>query len=158
MDADDLALLTRLDEQVKFMNENPDLDILETWYGAFKGKRLKYIVKAKTNHLDIIERMPIQNEILHTASFFNKRFILEQGGCKEMVFEDYELWLRFKHFAKFSILPKVLMFIQLRPNSLIRRNMEENRSIIYNLQNRYYRNLENESGITSETEYNSLRG
>ena len=93
MDADDVMVCDRLEKQIKYLMNNPQVDIL--------GGQLEYMHDASiTNHpLIITNDIPINSIwfINHPSVMFKKDKIVQIGSYKEepeFIAEDYELWTR----------------------------------------------------------------
>lgn len=69
---------------------------------------------------------------------YNKTFILKNGGYRNKVFEDYELWLKICDKVDFFIIPEVLLYQRNLKNSLSKNNILDKYKIQYEIQKPYY--------------------
>lgn len=152
MDADDISLPNRFEAQLSFYNDNSDYKIISCWYGIFSNNRLKYIVKTPTRYPDIKVKLLLHSTICHAPALFEKKTVIEAGGYKDIVFEDYELWLRLVDKVKFTNIPEVFYLQRYRKDSLSRDNIIQKYKIHYNIQEDYYKDLGYFFGIKEKEE------
>lgn len=112
MDADDVAVLDRLEAQVGYLERNPDVDILGGWAeecdeeGETIGHRTYPV-----DHEDIVD-MVWASPIIHPTVIFRKEKILDVGGYDASLRkrQDYDLWFRCHEAGHtFANLPKSLI-------------------------------------------------
>jgi len=122
MDADDVSLHTRFEEQIKFMEKNEDVGICGSWVESFTDDYTKTL------------RFPTSDSMLKTWLFFNTSFahptvfmrrgLLKQYGLSyNKAFigtEDYELWIRLSEYTKFATIPKILLRYRVLESSVTR--------------------------------------
>lgn len=96
MDADDVAGYDRLERQVQYLIENPNVSLVGSSY---------FLIDSECNVLDLVE-LPASNSeiksalyyanpICHPSIMFRRDIILQNGGyLGGMHSEDYELWVR----------------------------------------------------------------
>lgn len=95
VDSDDIQLPNRLSDQINFLENNPEVEIL---YSSAYMKSSKKIAKLNipTSHKDISAILKKRNCILHPTVMFRKSFF-KKYGLYNPTFrraQDYELWLR----------------------------------------------------------------
>lgn len=112
MDADDIMLPTRLQQQYEFMEEHIDVDICGSWmelFGAGSGS-----VRNPINHEQIIASLLLFNPISHPSVIIRKES-LSRKGIKGYSFgysyaEDYKLWVDMvMKGCYFANIPEVLL-------------------------------------------------
>lgn len=113
MDADDLSATNRLEIQLNFMNENPEVVLCGTFMNIINYNKKK-IAKKKlpiTNY-EIKNTILYNSNIMHPTFCFRKSQVLEVGSYrKEFVYaQDYDLLLRLlnKDYI-FANIPKYLV-------------------------------------------------
>jgi glycosyltransferase involved in cell wall biosynthesis len=105
MDADDYAHPDRLEKQLRFLTEHPEIDVL--------GTRVRYLGDQFTNagfyhynewnnqilsHDQIFKNRFVESPLVHPSVMARTSVIKKHGGYLEGPFpEDYELWLRLLH-------------------------------------------------------------
>ena len=97
MDADDRSLEARFEMQVRFLNDQPAVDVLGTsaWNIDPAGKRLD-VYRCRLTHEDIAAHIYKENPFIHPSVMFRRRFLEALGGYDESYrrAQDYDLWLR----------------------------------------------------------------
>lgn len=96
MDSDDMSLPNRLEIQMKFLYDNPDIDILGGYAldigedGTVKGER-----KLPCSN-ERIKKLIWTNPIIHPTVIFNRERITKIGSYRQEIKrrQDYELWFR----------------------------------------------------------------
>jgi len=112
MDADDLSLPKRLEEQVKFFKNHPSIDICGTWAdiidqnGNVIGEK-----KYPTNSNDIRKALSFYNPIIHPSLMIRKMVFDELKGYDANFdyAEDYDLLMRARKKFSMANLPKKLI-------------------------------------------------
>lgn len=125
MDTDDIAAIDRLEKQVSFMSNNPDIDICGSWLQEFEGdiSNKKAIKKVPTTHDEILEYAKSRNPLNHPSVMFRKKAVIDAGGYKPfLLFEDYYLWARMMvNGCKFANIPECLVNFRVSPDMYKRR-------------------------------------
>ena len=107
LDCDDVALKDRIQNQVDFLEKNPDYGMCGTFYQIIdaNGKAGKKVLFPSSNR-DIISFLKIGN------CFCNSTILIRSALAKELkykaqydIVEDYELWCRMSKRAKMANLP-----------------------------------------------------
>jgi len=97
-DADDISHRRRLEHQVAFLRDHPDVTLLGTrgWEINEHGQRIRPVdvpCEDRSIRLDWI----IDNRFIHPAVMFRKKVILDELGGYDETFsycQDYDLWSR----------------------------------------------------------------
>lgn len=117
MDSDDIMLPERLEKQVKFMNENTDVDACGTQIRFLSSNR-------ETNHKEIIGSEEYKKSrwfINHPTVVFRKEKVLEVGGYPELPEycpEDLLLWAKMlKNGSKIRNIKEALVLYRLHQNN-----------------------------------------
>lgn len=114
MDSDDIALPTRFERQVEFMENNPDVFVCGTWFEKF-GIENTIREPVITNHEMyrcqlLFSDTPIT---LCSPSAMIRKSMLDDNGIKYdetlLKTEDYGLWVDCSKHGKFYILKEVLL-------------------------------------------------
>lgn len=109
MDADDISIPNRFEKQYNYMEQNPDLLLLGTFY---KIIGMENIVKLPITHDEIKVRLLFENPICHPTVFMRKSFFDNSNLKYDRTFEpaeDYELWTRMSSCGFVENLPEVLL-------------------------------------------------
>ncbi|MEH7384323.1 glycosyltransferase [Bacillus sp. JJ1521] len=112
MDADDIAVLNRIEIQVDFMEKNQDIDAIGTYYEMFGG-RLKRTFETKyTSSEEVKAKLLFSSPIGNPTSFVRLEKIKEYNlsyNLNYFVAQDYDFWVQLSKVGKLEILPKVLL-------------------------------------------------
>lgn len=125
MDTDDICFPDRFERQVKFMTENPDIDISSGSLQEFEGdpSNLIAIKSMPLSHDELARYMKLRNPLNHPAVMFRKSAVLKAGGYQHFqLYEDYYLWVRmFANGAKFANIPECLIYFRVSSDMYKRR-------------------------------------
>lgn len=123
MDADDISLSDRLEKQLSFMESNPDVDILGTWFKCFPRNR---IIKTPVNDKDIKQFLLVNSNILgHPTIMFRNSTVKKLNILydeKAECVEDYALWLSLIDKVKFACIPEILLNYRLNKHGICKKN------------------------------------
>ncbi len=109
MDADDICMPERMEEQVKFMEKNPEIGVLGTWTITISGNK-KYVGKYYAKPEEIRAHLLFNTALAHPSVMIRKEVL--SGLRYDENFkhaEDYDLWARMADTAKFANLPEFLL-------------------------------------------------
>ncbi|BAT51466.1 putative glycosyl transferase [Nostoc sp. NIES-3756] len=118
LDSDDYAYPSRLEEQLEFMENNPDFGMIGSWVEVINekddltGEIWKYIEP----YHKIPSILLFQNYFAQSAVFIRKS-ILAGDFYKHQRAEDYDLWVRIAKKSKVGNIQKVLIKYRQHSNS-----------------------------------------
>ncbi|MDQ3392690.1 MAG: glycosyltransferase [Bacteroidota bacterium] len=118
MDCDDVSYPERLQEQVNFMDTNPEIGISGTWYIRSDNNQLN---QRPVSHEEIKVFLIKGAAILHPTAIFRKElFDKHQLRFKSEYIhaEDYELWVRASALFKLANIPKPLLQYRKHPKQV----------------------------------------
>lgn len=109
MDADDLALPNRLEQQVTFMEENPNIGLLGSWVDIIDndGKILKIWYTHATNGY-LGWNLLFGTGFAHSSVMMRSDIVKNVGYYQSPEAEDYDLWSRISRIANVANIPDVL--------------------------------------------------
>ena len=158
MDADDISLPTRFEEQVKFMEDNPDIGISGSAVIVF-GENIKtFIWKVLKKNEVIKSELLFSSTFAHPSVIMNKKMILKYNLFYDNNFlhaEDFELWTRMAKITKMANISEPLLKYRIVENSISRKankNLEERYLIHKKIFNTYLEKL----GLQNSEEENKL--
>jgi glycosyltransferase involved in cell wall biosynthesis len=125
MDSDDLSTSDRLERQVDFMRNHPDVVVLGSAYTLIDddGRHIR-TVSLPTSNAAIRRGLLRGNPICHPSTIFRRSAILAAGGYLGwLLAEDYDLWSRLACDPAnvFANLPEVLTFYRANGVGIARR-------------------------------------
>lgn len=114
IDSDDIALPTRLEKQVKFLEANTDFGLCGCWVTYVNDNNEKTItMKMPTSDNGMRTMQNFTCSMYHPASMF-RRSILDEHNIKYAdnikMAEDYYLWGKIMEHSKALNLPEVLLY------------------------------------------------
>lgn len=81
MDADDVSMPERLEKQVRFMEENPDIAVLGSWaYGIDGTGRINAEFRTPICEEIIFKDLFFSNPLIHGSVMFDKKFVKNIGS------------------------------------------------------------------------------
>ncbi len=128
-DADDISFPTRLEKEVKFLEENEDIFCVGAWADkvAEDGKFIECMNYPPATHEEIYDEMVINrnNPIIDPSCMYRKELFNQLGGYDKKwgLVPDFNLWMRAaKKGYKFANLQEVLVHYRQHPNSVTNKN------------------------------------
>lgn len=109
-DHDDISVPTRLEQEVTYLDANPDIGVVSGWLQCFGSNQ--NVIKNPETDLDIKVSLMDNCYIAHTASMIRKSILIENNIEYESFYspaEDYCLWLRLMNVTYFYNLQTVLV-------------------------------------------------
>lgn len=113
MDTDDIAVLDRFEQQVKFMEDNQDIDIVGGNISEFSNNPndvVDYRIVPET-HDEISLYLKKRSPFNHPTVLFKKSAVEKAGSYESFyLFEDWYLWVKmYLSGAKFANINKILV-------------------------------------------------
>lgn len=128
MDADDISLPDRLERQVRFMDEHPDVGISGSWVRLFGGGELPYTCRVPGESSEIAAYILFENPLWHMTVMLRRDAMNHHALRYDPVFsrsEDYDLWIRAGHCFLLANLERVLVRVRRTKGSATRANWNE---------------------------------
>lgn len=125
MDADDVAMPNRLEEQVKFMERHPEVGVLG---GAVEvinteGQAI-HTTRPPLGDSEIRSSMLRCNPICHPTVIMRREVVLVSGGYRKIFdAEDFDLWLRMGERSRLASLSKPLLRYRIHSDQVSVRNV-----------------------------------
>ncbi|WP_163322473.1 glycosyltransferase [Draconibacterium mangrovi] len=145
MDADDISGLTRVEEQVKFMEQNSEIGVCGTWaklFGARNG-----IEKRALKDESLKFSMVLQSPFIHPSVIIRKA-VLDTNRIRYnenyRFAQDYGLWSDLMKVTIFANLPLILLNYRLSNQQISNRNQEQ-KKIAYQIRQDVIRTLYGEN-------------
>ena len=130
IDADDINLPERLEKQVEFLSNHPEIAVVGSQIDPIdeKGMRKEYSLPMPLNHDDIVHGMLSGHPISHPSVLFRRSSILQVGNYRDVAnIEDYDLWLRVAQQYKIANLDSHLIEYRIHEKSTTILAIRENR-------------------------------
>lgn len=121
LDADDVSMLNRIENQVKFMNENKEVLVAGSFYKIFGNKIInrKYRLNLDSDEMKI--SLIFRNPLLNSSSIIRLNKIKELGinyNHKYFVAQDYGLWADISKVGEIVNIPQVLVNYRFGHNNI----------------------------------------
>ncbi len=116
MDADDYSVPTRIEKQVRFLIDNPDIDICGTGVVSFGDDKMYMSPNKGLSNDEAQCYLFFSSTLCHPSVMMRKRFLLENNlKYDERVKrgQDYDLWERASVYGKLAVMEEVLLFYRL---------------------------------------------
>lgn len=121
MDADDVALPSRLCKQVDFMESHPEYSVIGTQRRIIDHLgNPQYTTPVPTTQDDLLWRILFTSPFAHSSVMMRREIVSDIGGYNEDLRHaaDYELWSRILHQGyQIANLPDQLMLIRVHPDT-----------------------------------------
>ncbi len=121
MDADDISLPARLEEQVEFMEKNENIGIFGTWAEVFGENKKTKLLKHPVAHDELKVKLLFSVCFAHPTVMIRK-YILDKYNLKYNLdylnAQDYELWSQISEVNMMANIPKILLKYRISENSI----------------------------------------
>lgn len=120
MDSDDISLKKRFEHQVKYMEENIDIDIVSMFYEEF-GKNRKEVREVFFKPDEIKCKLFFTNLIAHPSVMIRKDFLDKNNILYNEDFiysQDFEMWTRCVNVGKIAIIPKMGLYYRIHDKQI----------------------------------------
>ena len=124
MDADDVSVPTRIEKQIQFLEEHPDVQAVGGWIEEFNvDTNESQVVRYGEFHRDLKQNLMKRNPLAHvTICFRNTFFDTISLYDTTKLNEDFDLWIRaFKQDVKLHCLQEVLVKVRTSDDFFARR-------------------------------------
>ena len=133
MDADDVSLPNRFQEQFSFMEGHPDVGLLGGASQLISGDgRVLDAIRYPTQDSEIRAAMRVGNPICHPSAFLRKELVLAVGGYRKPFdeSEDYDLWLRISERSQLANLGKFVLQYRIHPDQASIKSMRHQQECV----------------------------
>lgn len=145
MDSDDIALPTRIEEEVNFLEKKRDHDIVSTLFYAFHSDKpnKKDLHNNPLHDEELRAYMLFKSGICHPAVMIRKRVFTELGlsfGSEYLHVEDYALWSEAIYKTKLANIGKPLLLYRVHQQqvSSVHENLQiENKKKVFQIHSRH---------------------
>lgn len=123
MDTDDIAHPNRFEKQIKYLKENPKVDILGSYMNEFIDD-ITNIIAIKTAPLENFKSyMKLRDTVNHPSVIFKKSKVIEAGNYIEILYnEDSYLWGRMlANGCQFANIDEPLVYFRVNNDTYKRR-------------------------------------
>ena len=95
MDADDISVATRFEQQLDFLRNHPEISVVGGNIVEFDEHSTRGAREVAQEPKDVISMARQRNPVNHVTVMFRKTDVLAVGGYRDFpTYEDYDLWIR----------------------------------------------------------------
>lgn len=133
-DADDISLPHRLENQVNFLETNPEVDLCGAWIQTI-GAGPSQIRRLPISDAEIRSQMMFICPFAHSTVMWRRESVANNGQQYELESsEDYDLWAKLLPHLNFANLPEVLVHYRLHEGQRSNYVEETDQNWAYQLQ------------------------
>ena len=121
LDADDIAEPHRLARQVAFLDANPDIALVGSWYVELRDDGATSPRRLPVDHWDLRWHLRLTCPFVHSAVIWRRQLVAERvGGYDEaLVYSmDFDLWRRITSVLRAANLPEYLVRLRTHAASM----------------------------------------
>jgi len=121
LDADDIAYPTRFAKQISFLEENPKIVAVGTWFTNInENGELISRSEFKTSSSDIRRSLAFNSVLVHSSMMYRRSVANLQGGYLEDFdyAQDFALWIALAEVGHIGVIPEQLTKIRRLANSM----------------------------------------
>jgi glycosyltransferase involved in cell wall biosynthesis len=109
MDADDLALPTRFEKQLAFMDANPNIGVCGTYQRHF-GNGVDEVHRPPVSPAQCKANLLFSCDLCHSTLMLRRKVFVDNKLFYDSLYlaEDYELWTRAASLTDFANIPEIL--------------------------------------------------
>lgn len=156
MDADDISHPQRLESEIKLLKKKNQIIFCEAAY--FHKDKILYVNETLSEIINLKSKIFLHGHLNNSSALFYKNLLIENNCYDETLsaYEDYDFWLRVLSGSDFIVLNNPLHYVRIHNRSLTTSNPREKRSILYSIQEKYFKNIDSILNL-SQNEKNKIR-
>jgi glycosyltransferase involved in cell wall biosynthesis len=135
MDADDISLPERLQKQVEFLDEHPEIGVLGTWIQWIdENSKPSIIIRPPTAPGVIGWFLIFENCVAHPSVMMRADVIIQLGfyNAEAIHAQDYDLWVRANFITRIANIPDTLVQLRVWEGSISSRQAQTQEMIAIN--------------------------
>ena len=120
MDADDISLPTRFEEQVNFLESNEEVIVIGTGYITI-GDKSDFEWKPKNQDEDIKLQLLVESPLAHPTVFMRTATLKENKIKYNQEYypaEDYAMWVKLSEYGKMANLSKIMLYYRVHAQQI----------------------------------------
>ena len=142
MDADDISIPNRLEMQVRFLDEHPNVGIVETAVAIIDNVDRVLSTTRVASEPCLVEWQLLFGDLIAHASVMVRKEVYEKlGGYNPDILyaEDYDLWVRAAHITQISNIDHVLLGLRVHSGSVSREHAQAQMQNSFAISRRVFR-------------------
>ncbi len=141
IDADDIATVNRLEEQILYLEANPGIGVLGAWFRIIPDD---IVGKHPCVHEDIYAKLFFSNALCHSTVVLRKSVLDNYHISYNELFtksQDYELWSRMIELTDIANMPKVLVYYRTHKGQISMTSLTDQINFSSVIRTRLFNNL-----------------
>jgi len=142
MDADDMSLPQRFEQQVKLLDSHPEILAVGSWTGQIdqNGNRLSGVVRYETDQRWVRAQFVQNSQIAHPAAMFHRIINNKLVQYDESVryAQDYSLMVNILRYGEIANLPEVLLYYRISDSQITSGKKAEQQACAFKAQKRAF--------------------
>ena len=127
MDADDISDKTRIKNEVDYLDNHKEIDVVSTYAQTFGMK--KTIYKSETSPEGIMAELLWKNPIIHPTVMMRSSLVKNESVKynADSKSEDFDLWSRivFHYNKKIAVIPRTLLYYRIHDGQITKTKAEQ---------------------------------
>jgi glycosyltransferase involved in cell wall biosynthesis len=145
MDADDISHRRRFEVQIQYLENNPEVGLLGTFYQELDddGNIHEEVIRFPTQPMIIKWHLAYENPVPHPPIMVRRNILQKVGGYDEewLTSQDYDLFTRLSQVTKLKNLPDILFYWRVHDKSISSQKNTEQRQNALQISQRFLSNL-----------------
>jgi glycosyltransferase involved in cell wall biosynthesis len=140
IDCDDIALPSRLEKQVEYLDSHSEVTVLGSWYITLEKNNKRTIQQRPTDYQKIAQKIYYGNPIAHPSVMYRKAEVLKVGGYNEQYryAQDYALWCKLIPKYRLTNIPAILVEVRQHSNNISVAHNEEQNACYRKIRRKFY--------------------
>jgi len=131
MDADDIAALNRLENQVRFLDENSEIGVIGGWVKTFGSLNQVWTMPERDEDIQVqgfFSSMILNPTAMFRSSLINGEKSIRYRSDFKYGGEDFHFWFELSRITKFYNLQQGVLFYRIHGNNLTIKNSSQIKS------------------------------
>lgn len=144
MDADDISYETRIEKQLKYMENNYTVGVVGCWTGSNKDSKVAHWHGSVSSDWRRVAMMFGNFGVCHPSAFIRKSILDDNGIIYDEEIkkaQDYDLWIQMLKVSDMMVYPEVLLMYRIHEKQIT--NESRNEQIFWRnyIQKKYIKNI-----------------
>ena len=150
MDADDISLLNRIEKQILFLEENPEISVCGGAIEEFDEQGVIKTIIKPTTHIDLLFYSLKSSPLAHPAATIRRSVLTKyqiQYDLNYKYGQDVKLWSEIIRIGKLANLKDVVLKYRRSENQVSKSKRKEQKALAQTARAEIYQHINNESDL-----------